>query len=147
MFCNEQMRLHCGLPFFGIVFCLGQLGDVERGVAERDPRLSARQHDWIEEPLIPRHGRPKSRAPDRSEARDRAGGTSARDGLWVAYWHRWRGCQTLTMSEISPLTGHVADLPKLMRMTHFRLQADRAASLVGVRNAAELVRRVLNDSL
>ncbi len=118
MFCNEQMRLHCGLPFFGIVFCLGQLGDVERGVAERDPRLSARQHDWIEEPLIPRHGPPQKQGPG-----------------------------SLRGSEISPLTGHVADLPKLMRMTHFRLQADRAASLVGVRNAAELVRRVLNDSL
>jgi hypothetical protein len=25
MLCNEQQRLHRGLPFFGIVFCLGQL--------------------------------------------------------------------------------------------------------------------------
>jgi len=35
-FGNQRKRLHRGLPFFGIVFCLGQLGDVERGVAERD---------------------------------------------------------------------------------------------------------------
>ena len=33
---NQQQRLHRDLPFFGIVFCLGQLGDVEGGVAERD---------------------------------------------------------------------------------------------------------------
>jgi hypothetical protein len=29
-------NLHRGLPFFSIVFCLGQFGDVLRGVAERD---------------------------------------------------------------------------------------------------------------
>ena len=33
MFGNQQQRLHRGLPFFGIVFCLGQFGDVKRGVA------------------------------------------------------------------------------------------------------------------
>jgi hypothetical protein len=27
LFCNEQQRVHGGLPFFGIVFCLRQLGD------------------------------------------------------------------------------------------------------------------------
>jgi hypothetical protein len=35
MFCNQQQRLHCGLPIFGIVFCLGQFSDVMCGVAER----------------------------------------------------------------------------------------------------------------
>ena len=34
MFCNQQQRLHRGLPFFGIVFCLGQFGHVLRGIAE-----------------------------------------------------------------------------------------------------------------
>jgi hypothetical protein len=48
MFGNQQERQHRGLPFFGIVFCLRQLGDVERGVAERDQRLPARQYDRIE---------------------------------------------------------------------------------------------------
>ena len=36
---REQLTNHSahrGLPFFGIVFGLGQLGEVERGVAERD---------------------------------------------------------------------------------------------------------------
>lgn len=33
MFCNQQQRLDRGLPFFGIVFWLGQFGDVVRGVA------------------------------------------------------------------------------------------------------------------
>ncbi|WP_363331180.1 hypothetical protein [Bradyrhizobium sp.] len=36
MFRDQYQRLHRGLPFIGIVFCLGQLGDVERGVAKRD---------------------------------------------------------------------------------------------------------------
>jgi hypothetical protein len=34
---REQLTNHSahrGLPFFGIVYCLGQLGDVERGVAQ-----------------------------------------------------------------------------------------------------------------
>jgi hypothetical protein len=31
--CNQEKRLHRGLPFVGIVFCLGQFGDEERGVA------------------------------------------------------------------------------------------------------------------
>lgn len=54
LFCNEQQRVHGGLPFFGIVFCLRQLGDVERGVAEGDQLAPAGQVDWIEKPLIPR---------------------------------------------------------------------------------------------
>jgi hypothetical protein len=33
---NQQQRFHRGLPFFGIVFGLGQFGDVEGGVAEGD---------------------------------------------------------------------------------------------------------------
>jgi hypothetical protein len=33
MFCNLQQRLRRDLPFFGVVLCLGQLGDVERGGA------------------------------------------------------------------------------------------------------------------
>jgi hypothetical protein len=35
---REQLTNHSahrGLPPIGIVFCLGQLGDVERGIAER----------------------------------------------------------------------------------------------------------------
>jgi hypothetical protein len=31
-FCSQQQRLHRGLPFFGIVFCLGQFSDVMCGV-------------------------------------------------------------------------------------------------------------------
>ena len=53
---NEvKRRLHRGLPFRGIVFCLGQLCDVERGVAEPDQLATVRQLDWIRELLIPRH--------------------------------------------------------------------------------------------
>ena len=36
---REQLTNHSAhrrLPFVGIVFCLAQFGDVERGVAERD---------------------------------------------------------------------------------------------------------------
>jgi hypothetical protein len=32
MFCDQQKSLHRGLPFFGIVFCLGKLGDALRSV-------------------------------------------------------------------------------------------------------------------
>jgi hypothetical protein len=53
---DQDQSVHRGLPFRRVVFCLGQLGDVERGVAEREQRLSARQYDWIEKSLIPRHG-------------------------------------------------------------------------------------------
>jgi hypothetical protein len=55
MFRDLQQNLHCGLPFSGIVLCLGQFGDVPRGVAKRDQRFPARQYDRIEKPLIPRH--------------------------------------------------------------------------------------------
>jgi hypothetical protein len=36
MFGDAQQCLHRGLPFPGIVLCPGQLGNVLRGVAERD---------------------------------------------------------------------------------------------------------------
>ena len=36
MFRNQQQRLHRCLPFFGIVLCLRQFGDVERGVLTGD---------------------------------------------------------------------------------------------------------------
>jgi hypothetical protein len=32
MCCNQQKRLHRGLPWLGVVFCLGQFGDVSPGV-------------------------------------------------------------------------------------------------------------------
>ena len=44
---HQQKRLHRGLPFFGIVFGLGELGDVERGVAQRDQLATAGQFDWV----------------------------------------------------------------------------------------------------
>jgi hypothetical protein len=53
MFCDQQESLHCGLPFFGIVFCLGQFGDVRGGVTERDQRFPAGRRDRIEKLLIP----------------------------------------------------------------------------------------------
>jgi hypothetical protein len=55
MFRNQQERRHRSLPFLRIVLSLGQFGDVERGVAERDRRLLVWDHDRIEKPLIPRH--------------------------------------------------------------------------------------------
>jgi len=53
MFCNQHQRLHCRLPFIGIVRRLRQFGDVERGVAERDqfaPVLVARLDRKIADP-------------------------------------------------------------------------------------------------
>jgi len=50
MFGDEQQRLHRGLPF---VLCPGQLGNVLRGIAERDQQFPARQYDRIEKSLIP----------------------------------------------------------------------------------------------
>jgi hypothetical protein len=49
-------RLHRGLPLSGIVFCLRQLGDVERGVAKRRERASVGQRDWFVEFPGPAHG-------------------------------------------------------------------------------------------
>jgi len=37
------------------MFGLGELGDVERGVAEGDEPFAFRQFDWVEELLAPRH--------------------------------------------------------------------------------------------
>jgi hypothetical protein len=39
MFGHQYQRVHCGLTFNGIVFGFRQLGDVQRGVAERDQRF------------------------------------------------------------------------------------------------------------
>jgi hypothetical protein len=36
MFGDVQSHLRRGLPFVGVVLCLGLFGDVERGVAARD---------------------------------------------------------------------------------------------------------------
>jgi hypothetical protein len=56
MFRNQQQRLHCGLRFFGVVFGLGQFGDLARGVAEGDERrFPARQYDRIKKALVPLH--------------------------------------------------------------------------------------------
>jgi hypothetical protein len=55
MFYDQQQRLHRGLPFVGVVLCLGQFGDLERGVAERHQRFPTLQHDRVEKPLIPIH--------------------------------------------------------------------------------------------
>ena len=54
---EESVRgnLRRGLPFFGIVFCLGRFGEVLRGVAERDELATSGKHDRIENPFIPRH--------------------------------------------------------------------------------------------
>jgi hypothetical protein len=54
MFGNQHERLHCSLPFLGVVLSLRQVGDVQRRVAQRDQLASAGQLDWIEELLIPR---------------------------------------------------------------------------------------------
>jgi hypothetical protein len=56
MFRNQQERLDCGLPLFGVVFCLAQFSDVERGVAERDKLATARQRDRIIEWPFPALG-------------------------------------------------------------------------------------------
>ena len=37
MFGDQQYRFHCRLPFFSVVFRVRQLGDVERGVVNRQP--------------------------------------------------------------------------------------------------------------
>jgi hypothetical protein len=39
---NQQQRFGRCLPFVGIVFCLGQLGDVGTGVLQRDELATAR---------------------------------------------------------------------------------------------------------
>jgi hypothetical protein len=33
-FCDQQQRLHRRLPWFGVVFCLGQFRDEDRSVAQ-----------------------------------------------------------------------------------------------------------------
>ena len=44
---HQYQHFHRGLRFFGVAFGLGQLGDVERGVAEREELATARQRDRI----------------------------------------------------------------------------------------------------
>jgi hypothetical protein len=56
MFCDQQQRLHCGLPFLGIVFGLGQPRDEQRGIAERDKPATARQRNRIVERPAPAFG-------------------------------------------------------------------------------------------
>ena len=52
--CMTPMRANIGgLPFVGVVLCLGQFGDVFCGVAQRDQGLPIRHYDRIEKPLIP----------------------------------------------------------------------------------------------
>jgi hypothetical protein len=41
---NQQQRFHRCLPFVGVVFCLGQLGDVVASVLQRD-ELGLRRTD------------------------------------------------------------------------------------------------------
>jgi len=54
--CNQEKRLHRGLPFVGIVFRFRQFGDVLGGIAQRAQRLlSARQYDRIKKLLILGH--------------------------------------------------------------------------------------------
>ena len=52
---EESLRgnLHRGLPFFGIVFCLGQFSDVLRGVAEHDDLATSGKHDRIKKTVHP----------------------------------------------------------------------------------------------
>jgi hypothetical protein len=52
---NGKKRFDRGLPFFGIVFCLGPFSDVKRGVAERDQLLAIGQRDSFVEPRCPAH--------------------------------------------------------------------------------------------
>jgi hypothetical protein len=54
MFYDQQESLHRCLPLIGIVFCLGQFGDVVRGVAQCDHLLAARQFDRLGKWTVPR---------------------------------------------------------------------------------------------
>ena len=53
---KESLRgnFHRGLPFFGIVFCLGQFSDVLRSVAERDELATSGKHDRIKTTVHPK---------------------------------------------------------------------------------------------
>ena len=55
MFCDQQQRFHRGLPFVGIVFGLGQFGDVRGGVTERDHWFRPGTAIGSKKPLIARH--------------------------------------------------------------------------------------------
>jgi len=43
---DQQQRLHRRLPFLGIVLGLRQLGDVERGIVQRDQLAPSGQLDF-----------------------------------------------------------------------------------------------------
>jgi len=103
MFYDQQQRLHRGLPFFGIVFRLGQFCDVERGVAKRDQRLPARQYDRIEKPLIPRHRLPTLPRYENGRVAPRRDANHVRD---------------------YNLTGHVAEMSKSTLMIQRQHLAD-----------------------
>ena len=53
-FRDQQQRFHRGLPFVGIVFCLGQFSDVLSSIAQRDQGLAI-DLDRIKKLLIPGH--------------------------------------------------------------------------------------------
>jgi len=53
IFYNQQQRFHRCLPFFGIVLCLGQFGDVGTGVLQRGELATAPQRDRIVEAPLP----------------------------------------------------------------------------------------------
>jgi hypothetical protein len=88
MFRNQQERRHRSLPFFGIVFCLRQFRDVERGVAQGDKLLALGQFDRLGKWTVPRHDlndivpATKSKAPDRSGAPLPAAGVHPANGYY-----------------------------------------------------------------
>jgi hypothetical protein len=55
MLADQHQLLNCRFPLWQFALSFRQFENVLRGVAERDQRFSARQHDRIEKPLIPRH--------------------------------------------------------------------------------------------
>jgi hypothetical protein len=52
---DQEQRLHRSLPFIGLVFCLGQLGDVVCGVAQGHQRLALGQRNGCVELRSPIH--------------------------------------------------------------------------------------------
>jgi len=56
MLCDQKQRFHRGLPFRRIMFCLRQLGDVERGVAEGGQLAPVGKLDWFVELRCPSYG-------------------------------------------------------------------------------------------
>jgi hypothetical protein len=54
---DHDQYFRCGLPFRRLLFGVGQLGDVQRSIAQRDRLAPVWQFDWIEECLVPRQKR------------------------------------------------------------------------------------------